>query len=212
MSSGIYAYWDNVKNYYVYIGKDSNIDKKIRHKEHIKKCNYNKQPINRIVQNNPERYEYRIIMNGNYNEWQLNKMEKLCIKSFQTYKHDYPNKNVFNFTIGGDGVLGHKHTPETRKKISKSRKGNIHSEEARKKMSEATKGNKHPQAKYTIWNINTTKYDKNAIFKNNGGDEPRKAFKLKYKRKNINIGGFIDFTTPEIIHDLICEAIEDYNE
>lgn len=123
MTTGIYTYWDNVKNCYVYVGKDSNIDKKARHNAHIAEYNYNKQPINRIIQNNPERYEYRIIMEGNYNEWELNQMEKLCIKSFKTFKEDYPDRNVFNFTKGGDGSLGYKHSEETIKKISESNSG-----------------------------------------------------------------------------------------
>ena len=108
MSSGIYAYWDNVKNYYVYVGKDSNIDKKIRHNYHILESKYNEQQINRVLQNNPERYEYRVIMEGNYNNWQLDQMEKLCIKSFKTFKEDYPERSVFNFTRGGEGISGYK--------------------------------------------------------------------------------------------------------
>ena len=113
MTSGIYAYWDNVKNYYVYVGKDSNIDKKSRHYTHISKSNYNIQQINRVLQNNPERYEYRVIMKGDYNDWQLNQMEKLCIKSFKTFKKDYPERSVFNFTRGGDGISGYTQTKET---------------------------------------------------------------------------------------------------
>lgn len=50
------------------------------------------------------------------------------------------------------------------------------------------------------------------MFSHNGGNKPRKAFKLKFNKKDILIGGFIDFTTPEIIHELICKAIGDYNE
>ena len=233
MSSGIYAYWDNVRNYYVYVGKDSNIDKKNRHCTHISKSSYNIQQINRVLQNNPERYEYRVIMKGDYNDWQLNQMEKLCIKSFKTFKKDYPERSVFNFTRGGDGISGYTQTKETREKISKnnqkywkdksfseehkkkiseSKIGTTCPKETRKKISESQKGNKNPRAKYTIWNINVIDYSKTNMFKDNGGNNPRKVFKLKYECKRISIGGFIDFITPEIIHDLICEAIEDYNE
>lgn len=143
MSSGIYAYWDNVKNYYVYVGKDSNIDKKTRHYKHIAESAYNEQPINRVLQNNPERYEYRVIMEGVYDDWELNQMEKLCIRSFKTYKYDYPEKNIFNFTKGGDGMSGYKHTKDTLKKISETHKGKEISKETRRKMSESHKGEKN---------------------------------------------------------------------
>lgn len=36
MTTGIYAYWDNVKGYYAYVGKDSSICLNRRHKEHQK--------------------------------------------------------------------------------------------------------------------------------------------------------------------------------
>ena len=104
MTSGIYAYWDNVKSYYVYVGKDSQINAKYnRNYAHMLSSLYDEQKINMVLQKNPKRYEYRVIMEGDYNDWQLNKMEKLCIKSFKTYKPDYPERSVFNFTKGGDG-------------------------------------------------------------------------------------------------------------
>lgn len=53
-------------------------------------------------------------------------------------------KPKFNFTDGGDGTSGFKHSEETRKKMSESQKGENNpmygktlSEEARKKISEA---------------------------------------------------------------------------
>ena len=44
----------------VYIGKDSYIGKHQRRKDHLAKSRYNDQPFNRILQNNPTRYEYKI--------------------------------------------------------------------------------------------------------------------------------------------------------
>lgn len=250
MSSGIYAYWDNVRCYYVYVGKDNKINaKKNRNYEHMLSSNYNVQQINKVLQNNPERYEYRVIMEGNYNDWELNQMEKLCIKSFKTFKEDYPERNVFNFTKGGDGVLGYKHSKRTIKKISEAKIGSknpnygnprnyTHSKETKKRMSESHKGqknhmfgkkhsentikkisenhpdfsgNNHPNSKYKIWDINSVRYNKTLMLRCNGGNKPKKVFGLKVKGKNISLGYFIDFTTPEIIHNLICEAIGDYN-
>lgn len=113
MSSGIYAYWDNIKKCYVYVGKDGKInEEKNRNYQHMLPSKYNQQQINRVLQNNPERYEYRVIMEGDYDDWELNKMEKLCIKSFKTYRYDYPNENVFNFTRGGDGFSAGEDHPD----------------------------------------------------------------------------------------------------
>lgn len=123
MSSGIYAYWDNKNGYYVYVGKDSNIDKKTRYYKHKAPSFYDDQPFNRVLQNNMDRYEYNIITKGNYSEEQLNRMEEFFIKHLKTYHYDYPNKSVFNFTVGGDGSTGYKHTPETIQQFSESLKG-----------------------------------------------------------------------------------------
>jgi len=55
-----------------------------------------------------------------------------------------------NITDGGEGVSGHTHSEETKKKISKSLVGNQHakgfvqSEEHKRKISEATKGENNP--------------------------------------------------------------------
>lgn len=217
MSSGIYAYWDNIKNYYVYVGQDHKINSKNnRNYNHMLSSRYDDQPINRILQNNIKRYEYRIIMEGDYNDWQLNQMEKLCIKSFKTYKYDYPERNVFNFTKGGDGVSGWKHSKKTKKKMSEINIGSknpnygnptkyTHSKKIKTEISVL-------MTKYKIWDATIVHYVKSDMFKGNGGNKPRKVFRLRFKDKDIPIGGFVDFVTPKIIHDLICEAIEDYNE
>lgn len=235
MVSGIYAYWDNVKNYYVYVGRDNQIDQKYRHYTHIAESKYDQQQINKVLQNNSERYEYRVIMEGDYNNWELNQMEKLCIKSFKTFKEKNPEKNVFNFTEGGDGFEYGENNPMYRDDLNDDEiidlyinknlstlkiadKLNSNNETIRRRLiknniklrdySEVKKGNNNPYSKYTIWNISNVEYNKTDMFKNNGGDKPKKIFLLKYNEKRINIGGFIDFTTPEIIHNLICEAID----
>lgn len=99
---------------------------------------------------------------------------------------------------------GKNHSEETKKKVSENNarywEGKTFSEEHKKKMSESS-------AKYNIWNINFVDYDKRAMFKNNGGNKPKKAFRLKYNKKGINIGGFIDFITPEIIGNIIAKEV-----
>lgn len=137
MTSGIYTYWDNEKGYYAYVGKDSYIDKNKRYKEHLRPSMYDDQPFNRILQNNPDRYEYRVLMEGNYNNRQLNKMEKFFIKHLKTFHYDYPDRSVFNFTKGGDGGIGYIHSEKTRQKISQKLTGKTLSDERKMNMSKS---------------------------------------------------------------------------
>ena len=105
MTNGIYGFWDKIKGYFAYIGRFTGIQ---RVKSHSYPSTYDAQQINRVLQNNPDRYEERILMEGDYNDWQLNQMEKLCIKYFKTFKYDYPERSVFNFTRGAGGISGYK--------------------------------------------------------------------------------------------------------
>ena len=128
---GIYKYVDLKTGDVVYVGKDSNIDKNMRHRDHLSPAYYDVQQINRVLQNNPERYEYQVIYAGDFDDDLLNVLE------INTIADEQP---IFNFTKGGDGTSGYKHTEEARKKMSEAHKGKTFSEEARKKMSEAHKG------------------------------------------------------------------------
>ena len=130
MSGGIYAYWDNKLNYYVYVGKDSHIDEDKRHRAHHSPSSYDEQQINRVIQNNPKRYEYRVLIQGDYTEEQLNIMEKFLIKHLKTCYYDYPERHVFNFTAGGDGVTG----------LTAWNKNKSLSKQHRQRLSESHKG------------------------------------------------------------------------
>lgn len=95
MTSGIYCYkdtWNN--NQIVYIGKDKHIWKNRRHGQHFEKGRYNEQQINRVLQNNPERYRYEVLIQGNYSNVFLNAFERIAIWNYNP---------IFNFTKGGDG-------------------------------------------------------------------------------------------------------------
>lgn len=123
---GIYRYIDKQTNEVIYIEKDSNIDKNKRHKAHFSKSRYNAQPINRILQKNPNRYKYEIVYCGNFDNELLNTLE---INEIAEYKPKY------NFTNGGDGLYGHKLTEEHKQKISRAHKGKKKTAKTREKMS-----------------------------------------------------------------------------
>lgn len=108
MAKGIYCYIDKKDNQIVYVGKDSNIDKNKRRRQHLAPSRYNEQPINRILQNNPDRYIYQILWEiDDCTDNHLNQMEIFYIKKYDPQ---------FNFTEGGDGSSGFKHSEEARKK------------------------------------------------------------------------------------------------
>ena len=112
MSKGIYQYTDLETGDIVYIGKDSDISINRRHKHHLRPSNYDEQPINRILQNNLNRYEYGVFVEGNFTPNLLCWLEKKYIAKYNS---------KFNFTEGGDGLSGFKHSEETKQKISVSR-------------------------------------------------------------------------------------------
>ena len=129
---GIYAYVDTMDNSVVYVGKDSYIDEGRRRRDHMASYLYNAQPFNRILQNNPNRYEYKeIFVFDEISRTELNHLEMQQIALFNP---------KFNFTKGGDGAKGYKHTDEAKRRIGEASKGRKHSEESRRKISEANKG------------------------------------------------------------------------
>lgn len=151
---GIYGYFDTLKYEIIYIGKDSHIEKKKRHREHYQPSLKNVQKINQVLQNDKVgRYSYVEFEKGYYDNNILNEKEIYWISYFEP-KH--------NYTEGGDGLSGEdhpfygKHRPkEICKKISDSMRG-IHigeknpmygkqiSEEHRKKLREAMLGENNP--------------------------------------------------------------------
>ena len=136
MSKGIYKYMDLETGDVVYIGKDSHINKNQRHKEHISPSAYDKQQINRVLQNNLERYEYSVLYSSDcVSDDDLNMLEISFIKGYNP---------LFNFTKGGDGNTGYKPSDETKRKIAENHshywKGKTRSEETKKKISEGNKG------------------------------------------------------------------------
>lgn len=112
MSLGIYCYIDKKDHRIVYVGKDSNIDKERRHRDHHKPSAYDEQVINRVLQNNPNRYTYQVLAFDVKDQETLNNLEIMHITHL---------KPRFNFTNGGDGTIGYKHTEEHNRKVSEAR-------------------------------------------------------------------------------------------
>lgn len=100
--NGLYGYFDNKYNKVIYIGKDNNLHNNLRHKQHYIPCRKNEQQINTILQNDKDnRYEYFILISGNFTQDELNELESEAISLFGTNR----NKTGFgwNFTNGGEG-------------------------------------------------------------------------------------------------------------
>lgn len=198
---GIYAYIDKKTNEIVYIGKDSNIDKKVRHNAHLSPKRYDDQQINKVLQNNLDRYDYQelIVLDHTPTNEEFNGLEIELINQ---------HSPKFNFTKGGEGLLGYNHSEKTKRKISEAQKGEknhaygktpwnkgktgIYSEETLKKMSESRKGKNygmvgenHPSYGKPAWNKGKNRSDevKQKISESHKGKKLSDETKLKLSEK-----------------------------
>lgn len=147
---GLYGYWDKKKQKFIYIGIDSHINKKARHKDHLKPSHYNLQKINQILQkDNNNRYQYKILYYDLLNKEIMYDLEKKQIALL---------KPKFNYSDGGEGNPGLIHSEETKKKISQANSGKKNgmfgkpswnkgvspSKETKEKLSQINKGKNNP--------------------------------------------------------------------
>ena len=116
MSKGIYGYWDNQKEYVAYIGQTGDLEH--RKRQHTWQSSDKK--IDKILINNPNRYEYFVLAEGEFTDTELDEMKVQAIAIFKTNKYKNPDKSVFNFTDGGGGMRGYKFSQETKTKMSKA--------------------------------------------------------------------------------------------
>lgn len=116
VKNGIYGYYDTKENQMVYIGQSKNIS--LRHSHHLNPIYYNNQTINRVLQNNMDRYKLVIIKsNPTFSKNDRDILEKHYIEFYNTFRDD----NKFNYTPGGD--FAPSTVSEIAKKISKSMSG-----------------------------------------------------------------------------------------
>lgn len=184
--NGVYAYIDKEKNNkIVYIGIDSYIDKNKRYNDHISSSKYDDQPFNRVLQNNPNRYKYKVLKKGNFSNNLLKALEVIYIKRYQP---------KFNFTVGGDGVLGYKHSKEIKKKISEANKGRKFSKKHKKNLSLSHKGKNNPffgkhhseKTKKKISKANTGKHHSVATKEKMSKTKNTSGYYRVYKNKTKN--------------------------
>lgn len=106
---GIYTFTDKQTGEIVYIGKDSHIDVKERIGAHYRPSAYDVQQFNRVLQNNPDRYEPKVYCHvDNFDE--LNQLEFDLINLYRpkfNFKHGgqgrYINRD-FKYTVAKSGI------------------------------------------------------------------------------------------------------------
>lgn len=174
---GIYYYLDKQTNNIVYIGKDSYIDKQKRFKAHLSKHNYSAQKINQILQNNPNRYDYKILEKGN--------MSQKLLKAFEMcFIFKYNPK--FNFTVGGEGSLGKKRkfSEAHKEKLSKKALGNKNhlgkclSQPSKNQISLTKSKQSNTTGYYRVYKNKTTRTKQGFIWVYRYPDEEGKRHKL----------------------------------
>ena len=70
--------------------------------------------------------------------------DKAETQFIQEYNTHWEGGQGYNMTLGGEGTMGHKHSKETREKMSKSHTGKKHTEFTKQKLSEQRKGKGNP--------------------------------------------------------------------
>jgi group I intron endonuclease len=114
-----YVYKIESPSGYVYIGKTINLKNRINKY----KCLDCKRQI--LLCRSLQKYgfsghTFEIVYEGNIVNDELNKLEIYYIGLFNSFNGD--NKKGMNLTLGGEGMLGKKHSEETKKLISENRK------------------------------------------------------------------------------------------
>lgn len=143
--SGIYIIL-NTKNSKVYIGQTArNIRGRWQaHKKELRGNYHNNRHLQRAWNKYGEK-SFRFMVLEYCSVEQLNDRETHHIRIYRE------RGLAYNMTNGGEGTPGHKHTLESRQKMSKSQAGRTHSVETRNKIGEANKRRQQtPEARRKI--------------------------------------------------------------
>lgn len=156
MRTGIYCF-ENMQNGKKYIGQAVDIDRRWYEHEYYLKLGKDKCVA---LQRSVSKYgidSFRLYVIEYCNSAELNTREMFWIEKFNTHNPEFG----YNLSKGGmSGLLGYKHSDETKKRISDAKKGwkmgdkqrefirklhtgKVVSDETRKKISESHKGEKH---------------------------------------------------------------------
>lgn len=130
MDYNVYIYENQINNKR-YVGQTVRFKKRIcEHKSNLR--SYFQYAIKKHGWNN---FKLLALMQVNSKE-EMDELEMLMIEDLQTTD----KSKGYNLTKGGEGNLGHKHSTETKLKLSRLKTGLIISEETKIKMSKAQKG------------------------------------------------------------------------
>ena len=177
MTKGIYAYIDKKNNQIVYVGKDSSIHEDKRHKQHFYPSRYDAQQINRVLQNNPDRYTYQRL-------WEVEDCTDNHLNQIEIYFTDKYNPK-FSYTKGGDGTSGYKWSDEQKKKISGKNNPMYGRTGKSNPIYGRTGENNHMYGKKCPEHSERMKGEKNPMYnKRHTENSKRKMSKTKSKRYN----------------------------
>ena len=116
-----------------YVGRTTLLLEK-RWKQHVAASNSDSElHFHRAIRKHGES-EFDICVIESCDDEQSGEREKFWIAHHRSFPDGY------NMTVGGDGVIGRKHTPEARAKISKNLRGRIVSEQTREKIRQTRLG------------------------------------------------------------------------
>ena len=145
-----------------YIGFDSHWpNRKVCHKSASKK--QNSKFYNAIREHNWDNFVWEVIYQSYDGHHTLKFMEPHFIKEHNSFYCGY------NSTLGGDGILGHKHSEENKQKIKNALQGKKHSKEWCDNISKSLKG----KSRLDILGDNNPMRNPIIMSKRNGGNHPK---------------------------------------
>jgi group I intron endonuclease len=140
MKTYIYILIDPETNLVRYVGKTTNI--KRRYSQHIyeaKRIKTHKNNWLKYLLDKKLKPEILVIDEIEENEW--TQLEQWYIEYYR-----FLGYILTNGTLGGDGIIGHKHSDYTKSLMSKIHKDKVLSDETKQKISEANIGRIGPMA------------------------------------------------------------------